>query len=261
MDRPRLEAVFVESLPLIDRIVNSLCRRYGFSADDCDDFRSCVNERLIEDEYAVLRKFRGEAAIGTYLTVVIAMILRDYRVRRWGRWRPSAAALRAGNVAVRLESLVYRQRFQLDEAIRIMKASGETMLTDREIAAMFSRLPRRAPLRLVDAGPASLTGLPSNECADDLVNDGVATDERSAADRALHAALSRLPAEDRLVLRMRFWEGMSIADIARALGLPQKPLYRRVEHSVAALRPLLEAAGVSSDTTRELIESAPRSSA
>jgi RNA polymerase sigma factor (sigma-70 family) len=256
MDRQRLEAVFVANLPLIDRIVSALCRRYGLGGDDSDDFRSCVKERLIEDEYAVLRKFRGEAAIGTYLTVVIAMILRDYRVRRWGRWRPSAAARRGGNIAVRLETLVYRQGFSLDEAIRVLKQSGDVTLSERELVTMFASLPRRAPLKQVNIGATVLADVSSSDGADDLVNDEVATGERTAADRALGDALARLPAEDRVVLRMRFWEGMTVADIARTLHVPQKPLYRRIEHAVATLKPLLEAAGVSADDARELIESA-----
>jgi DNA-directed RNA polymerase specialized sigma24 family protein len=48
---------------------------------------------------------------------------------------------------------------------------------------------------------------------------------------------------------MRYWEGTSVADIARALGLPQKPLYRRLERALAALRAALEAAGVSRHRT------------
>ena len=55
--------------------------------------------------------------------------------------------------------------------------------------------------------------------------------------------------EDRVIVRMRFWEGESVADIARALGLPQKPLYRRLERTLAALRRSLEAAGVSQNDT------------
>jgi RNA polymerase sigma factor for flagellar operon FliA len=220
-----------------------------------------VSERLIQDDYAVLRKFRGESAIATYLTVVVAMILRDFRVRRWGRWRPSAAARRSGTVAVRLEALVYRQGCQLEEAIRIVKASGETSLSARELTALFAGLPRRTPMRLLDVGADSLQELASNDRADDSLEDSMLSAERAATDRALRDALLRIPSDDRVLLQMRYWEGMSIADIARALHIPQKPLYRRVEQAVASLRPLLEAAGVSADTARELIESAPGSTA
>ena len=77
--------------------------------------------RFIENDYAAIRKFRGESSLGTYLTVVVAMLVRDYRVQRWGRWRPSAAARRLGDVAVRLETLVRRNGQAVHEAAETLR--------------------------------------------------------------------------------------------------------------------------------------------
>jgi len=252
--RQRLEAVFVENLSLIDRIVASLCRRHGLHGDEADDFGSWVKERMIEGDYAVLRKFRGESAIATYLTMVIAMMLHEYRVRRWGRWRPSAAARRHGDIAVRLEVLVHRQGHRLHEAIQLLQSSGETQLTERQLVEIFSRLPRRTPLRPVEVGPTPLADIAVNGGADHLVNTMAANEDRAVADRALQEALDALPAEDRVILRMRFWQGLSVAEIAHALHLPQKPLYRRVEHALAVMRRTLETAGISAAQANALLE-------
>jgi RNA polymerase sigma factor for flagellar operon FliA len=46
---------------------------------------------------------------------------------------------------------------------------------------------------------------------------------------------------------------MSVADIARTLRLDQKPLYRRIDGSLARLRPALEAGGVDRDLAAELL--------
>jgi RNA polymerase sigma factor for flagellar operon FliA len=254
--RQRLEAVFVENLPLVDRIVASLCRRHGLHGDEADDFGSWVKERMMEGDYAVLGKFRGESAIATYLTMVIAMMLREYRVRRWGRWRPSAAARRHGDIAVRLEVLVHRQGHRLREAIQLLQLSGETRLSERELVEIFSRLPRRTPLRPVEVGPTPLADIAVNNGADQLVNTTAANAERAMADRALKEALDALPSEDRLILRMKFWQGLSVAEIARALHLPQKPLYRRIEHALAVMRPTLETAGISAAQANALLEEA-----
>ena len=64
----------------------------------------------------------------------------------------------------------------------------------------------------------------------------------------LAMAVARLAPQDRLVLRMRFEDGCSVADIARALQLEQKPLYRRLERMLGELREALEAAGLTRDT-------------
>jgi RNA polymerase sigma factor (sigma-70 family) len=246
-ERRACEALFLAELDWIQETMGALCRRYGMGAADAEDFASWATMRLIDDDYAVLRKFRGESALRTYLVVVLAMLHREYRSRWWGRWRPSAAARRAGPVAVRLETLVHRDGCPLPEAILRLRTAGETALSDRELAVLFATLPRRGPgrTRPVEALLDALASIPDPAAADD----GIAAEERAAERRALEDALRRaleaLPAEDRVIVRMRFWEGTSVADIARALGLPQKPLYRRLERALAALRGSLEASGVS----------------
>src|SRR5215213_773629 len=144
-DRQDPEALLRDNLPTVDRIVASLCRRHGLSGDDADDFRSWVYLQLVEDDYAILRKFRGESSLATYLTVVIAMLFREYRVREWGRWRPSAIARRLGPLAVRLEMLVFRDGCTLSQAGEVLRSEGEKV-SDRELADILAQLPpRRLP--------------------------------------------------------------------------------------------------------------------
>ncbi|HEX7241210.1 MAG TPA: sigma-70 family RNA polymerase sigma factor [Longimicrobiaceae bacterium] len=252
LERQQAEALFLENLARIERIAASLCRRNGLSGDEADDFGSWARMKLVEDDYAVLRKFRGESALPTYLTVVLTMLFRDYRVREWGRWRASAAAQRLGEVAVRLETLVHRDGCSLEEAARRMRAAGATELSDRALAELLGRLPDRSPLRPPTAGLEALEALPAPEGADALVLAGEAERRRRETEEALRRALQRLPVEDRVIVRMRVWEDMSLADVARSLGLPQKPLYRRLERVFTELRRHLEADGVSRERVRDL---------
>jgi RNA polymerase sigma factor (sigma-70 family) len=252
-ERSELEGRFLENLSAIERIVAALCRRHGLSGDNAAEFASWVKLRLVENDYAVLAKFRGESSLTTYLTVVIAMLFRDYRVEHWGRWRPSAAALRHGPVAVRLERLVRRDGYSLDQAGQLLRTSGETTLSDRELAKLLAELPARGPLRPSEIGAEPLADLPAAIGADDSVVREQAQADRRATDEALNRALGHLRAEDQLIVRMRFWEGLSVADVARGLGLPQKPLYRRIEHALSELRRHLEAAGVSRERAREIL--------
>ena len=52
---------------------------------------------------------------------------------------------------------------------------------------------------------------------------------------------------------MRFWEGLSVAQIARGLGVPQKGLYRRFERALARMRRDLERGGLSRHDMRDLL--------
>jgi RNA polymerase sigma factor for flagellar operon FliA len=252
-DTTQLESLFLENLSLIDRITAVLARRNGLVGDDAEDFASWIKLRIVEDDYAILRKFRGESAIGTYLTVVIAMLARDYRVQRFGRWRPSAAARRVGRFAVRLEMLVHRQGYRLDQAGELLRTSGETELSDRELADLLARLPRRAPLRPVEVGAESLATIEAREDVEGVIAAGEHEQERRRIWDLLRETILGFETEDRLILRMRFWDEMSIAEVARALSLDQKPLYRRVDRLLVDLRRRLLAAGVTADEWTHLV--------
>jgi RNA polymerase sigma factor for flagellar operon FliA len=248
-DRQSLEALFLAQLGWIERAAAAVCRRHGLSPDDTVEFTSWAKLKLVENDYAVLGRFRGESAVTTYLVVVIAMLFRDYRAQHWGRWRPSAAARRRGALAVRLETLVYRDRLPLAQAAEALRTSRQTELSDRKLAELLAELPTRAAARPLQVHGAAPHDVPGTGGADDFL----ATEESDARDKILGEALARLTAEDQVLLRLRFWEGLSVADIARSLGVPQKPLYRRLDRAIGEVRAWLEQSGVSREGARAVL--------
>jgi RNA polymerase sigma factor (sigma-70 family) len=247
VDRPSSEALFLQHLPRIEKTVGVLSRRHGFRDAEAADLESWIKLRLIEDDYAIFRKFRGESSITTYLTVVIATLVQDYKVHRWGRWRASAAAQRRGKVAVKLETLVYRHGYQLAEAAELLRSRGDTDLGDRQLADLLNELPRRGPSRPREVGDETLDTRPGESTAEEFVEQGAAADERRIVESALRAAVGRMSPEDQCILNMRFWQNMSVADVARALNLPQKPLYKRLDRAFNELRRELTKHGISSE--------------
>jgi RNA polymerase sigma factor for flagellar operon FliA len=219
------------------------------AGDDAEEFGGWAKMRLIENGYAILARFRGESSLSTYLSVVLATLYGEYRVAEWGRWRPSAAAQREGPLAVRLETLTQRDGLTLGQAAELLRTARETTLSDRELGALAMRFPRRLPLRPVQVGDVRADA-PAASRADDLVEGDAAASELATARHALDEALDELPDEDRLVVRLHYMEAMSVADIARGLALPQKPLYKRLERTLERLRRELERAGV----TREYVQ-------
>src|SRR5918993_5663749 len=73
------EAFFLSNLTLIDQLVASVARRHRLTSADAEDFRSTVYVRLIQDDYATLRKYEGRSSLRTYLTSVIGRLLLDQR--------------------------------------------------------------------------------------------------------------------------------------------------------------------------------------
>ena len=113
----------LDHLALIQHIVRQTGRRRHFSSAEQEDFAGFVNLRLVDDNYAILRKFQHRSSMATYLTAVIALLASDFRNEQWGKWRPSAAATRLGPAAELLERLVYHDLHTLDEAIEIVPRS------------------------------------------------------------------------------------------------------------------------------------------
>ena len=83
-----------------------------------------VRLKLLQDDYAVLRKYRGASSQTTFLTVVISNLFRDHRIKHWGKWRPSAEAKRHGEVAVRLEAAIYRDGQSFEQACGFLAQDG-----------------------------------------------------------------------------------------------------------------------------------------
>jgi len=103
-------------------------------------------------------------------------------------------------------------------------------------------------------GEQALETEPSQQQADATAH---LADRRAAAARigfALHAALGGLAQQEQLILRLRFLDGLAIADIARVLHLESKPLYRRLEAVLKNLRQALRRAGVSEAEARDVLE-------
>jgi RNA polymerase sigma factor (sigma-70 family) len=246
--------LFAANLGLIDRIIGIVCRRASLFGADAEDFASEAKLALIEDDYAVLRKHEGRSSLETYLTVVIRRLLADMRTRTKGRWHASSEAERLGPIAVSLETLVRRDGRTLDEALTHIR-SADPNATREMLEEILRRLPERTGRpRAVDLEGIAYA-IAGGEAADTRA---VAHDVHrvsAIAGNALRELLAELPAEDRVLLRLRYGSEMSIADISRMTRLPQRPLYRRLEWLLARLRSTLTGAGIDRKTAAELVGS------
>ena len=254
-NRAELEAALAEHAAWVDRSAAHVARRHGLRQDDAEEFGSWVRARLVAHDYEVLRKFRGDSSLKTYLGVVVATLFRDFKAHRWGRWRPSAAAQRIGPPAPSLESLTCRYGYSLAAAGELLRTRGETDLSDAELARLMARLPARLPVRPVEVGSAALDQKSGPRGADAELAAADAERERSRVYSLLLRAVEGLPAEDRTAVRLHFWEGMTIAAVAKSLKRDAKPLYKRIERLKTQLRQQMEASGITRADVRGVLGS------
>jgi RNA polymerase sigma factor for flagellar operon FliA len=235
-------AVYLQHLQAIDRIASSLCRRHGIRGADAEDFASEVRLRLLEDDYAVIRKHRGEGSMTTFLMAVIGNLLRDYRIKMWGKWRPSAEAKRLGQTAVLLETAMYRDGFSFEDASALLERNDKLDIDRAQLRQIAKKLPVRGPRRI--EGEEALADVAAVSQSDGRVLEAERQEQHAAAHATMTRWLATLASEDQLIIKLRFYEGLSVADVARALGLPQKPLYPRIARLLETLSVALKGEGL-----------------
>lgn len=242
--------LFRQHLKVIAQSAAAICRRNGVTGQDAEDFEADIRLKLCENDYAVVRKFQGKSSFATFLSVVITKSFVDHQRRVWGKWSASSQAKRLGDVAVQLEALIYRDGRSFDSARQTLEQRHGSAASSETLRAIFVQLPRRSRRHFESAD--GLDFVPSNDEADGDVSATERDEQLATASDALGRALRDLPDEDRLIIRMMYYEGVSVADIARGLHLEQPRLYPRIRHILAALRKTLASQGISPDFLQDV---------
>lgn len=238
MDYQRL---LLDHLDLVDQIVRTTGRRRHLSATEREDFASFVRLRLVEDDYAILRKFQNRSTLWTYLAAVVERLSLDFCVAKWGRWRPSALAERLGPIAVTLERLVTRDSHTIEEAMEIVRTHHDVGKTYAELRRIWDQLPVR--VRTTEVGEAAASTVSSNDRSETEVEDGDRQKDIDRLQRALQTAFGQIPPQDRVVIALRFDQDLSMVQIARLTGSSVPTLHRRLDKSVKQLRLALTSEG------------------
>jgi RNA polymerase sigma factor (sigma-70 family) len=246
-ERIEAERRFVEEFPTIERAIRIACVRAGLRGADADDFGSWVSLKLIEKDYAIIRKYEGRSTFAAFIATVVHRLLLDYRIGQWGKWHASAEAKRAGEIGITIEAMLCRDGRSLDEIMPLL-ARRWPEVTRAEVETIASRLPARLPRpRMVALDPVSQSPR--------AFESGMSV-ERDVAARRLAAvvrgALNRLDHRDRLILRLHFGCSMTIAQVSRALGVEQKPLYRQLQRALTVVRKHLAGAGIGVNDVRDV---------
>src|SRR5262249_21358596 len=146
-------------------------RAHRLTADAGEEFASWALLKLIDNDYAILRKFEGRSNMRTFLISVVNHLFLDWRNAQWGKWRPAAAARRVGQVAIELERLILRDEMPFTEAAELLVSRG--IARSRDVCEeTWALLPQRPLRRLTNE--SELRNLPARE----LANDNVVSTER-----------------------------------------------------------------------------------
>jgi RNA polymerase sigma factor (sigma-70 family) len=255
-DASRGRALLEEHIGLVRKRLGQISRTSGLSHQEAEEFRAWALFKLVENDYRILASWEGRSSFSTYLGVALANLLKDYRIHVWGKWRPSAAARHEGETAILLERLWHCNRLPLDEAIDRMRSEHNVGLSRAEIERLAARLPQKAERRWV--GDEELQKIEVDGRVEERVEDGERARLAERLGAELIPLLRSLSAEERLLLKLSYRDGFTIAAIAPILGRPQKELYSMRDRCLRKLRKALEALGLTPEQVLGLIGSPSR---
>jgi len=204
---------------------------------DCFQF---VCEHLSANSFRRLRKFQpqGPAVFSTWLRAVVRNLCLDWRRKRFGRRRFFNSIARLSTFDQEVFRHLYERRLSLDDTFYSLRTIYPN-LTHAQLAESSSRISSSLTPKQSRLLNARLAGDPqqTNSTFDDTAranvpdptpNPEVLTllNERAGA---LRQALDRLPARERLLIRLRYEQELTLADVAKLLDLGNA---QRVERQI-----------------------------
>jgi RNA polymerase sigma factor (sigma-70 family) len=208
-----------------------------------------VCEELSDAGFRRLRSFRpdGPARFKTWLMAVVANLCIDWNRREQGRVRSFRSVMRLPELDRQVYRCIFEQRMTRTQCFHALlpQFPGLTEVRLAEINARLFQLltPQQRwqlTVRTPTRAPVMRSG--STEDIDELrqvAQPGPGPDQLAEEAQelvVLQQALASLPAGQRLLLRLRYEQGLSLAEIARLTGQPDPfCVDRLVRAAVAAL--------------------------
>ena len=221
--------------------------------DDAMDVYVRVCEHLADDDGARLRRHDpGKGALGAWLRTVVQNVVVDWLRSERGRRRLFQSIKRLDQFDQRVFELRYWQWRQAAEIAELLAAELQRPVTMSDVFDAFERIDaalssrQRAELLSTLGRRRAASSVEDEVVARTLSSHAPSVEYEMAANedaRALGAALRGLPAEDSLIALLLFVDGLSRAQVERALHIT--PITRRRTRGILArLRELLERQGV-----------------
>ncbi len=220
-----------ENIHIIDQAIKCICHRHNLSEEEGEEFAAEARYKLVENDYKIVREFKGKSTLKTYLVTVINRLFIDKKRAEHGRWRASEKAKQIGEVAVKLDELLHKDNYSLDEAYQILRINYKIKLSEEELDSIFHKIDKERTPRIKEES--------EEEIASAIPDPGLMPDEEVEKGRIEKAAerlftlvdeiSCTLSENDRLALRMKFQDDHSISDISQCLGISRNDIEKRMK--------------------------------
>jgi len=187
-----------------------------------------ICEQLSANDFRRLRRFdlAGRASFSTWLCAVVRNLCLDWHRKEHGRHRVFGSVARRSTMDQLLFEIVFRRGLSAEEAREELSRRG-VELSFAAVEERISEIRRCLSSRqlwLLSSGKAMLDSIDGEEDGTYTVEpaDPAPDPESLVALRETHrqvsAALASLTASDRLLIRLRYQEGLPLQQVAKLVG-------------------------------------------
>jgi RNA polymerase sigma factor (sigma-70 family) len=215
--------------------------------DQAQDCFLHICEKLCENGFRRLRRFDEKRGVPfeAWLSSVANNLCHDWRRQQFGRRRTPTAILALEQFDQQVYRLKFERRLDISTCLSLLQKNNSG-LTHEILSASLGRihnaLSSRQRWRLNFLNQPADQRMVSQEAGHVLIADTgdsgpVETTLLSHELESLNQALARLISDQRLVLRLRFEESLSLQDVARIMRLDNlHQARRRIEKALEQLR-------------------------
>jgi RNA polymerase sigma factor (sigma-70 family) len=214
-------------------VVLQVVHLYTQDEDQVHDCFVFVCERLRRDDLRKLRKFKpeGSASFPTWLRAVTRNLCLDWYRKRYGRPRPYRSITRLPKLEQEVFRAVHMQSLTESEAFNSLKVLYPALdwsvfrdclvRIERALSSQQSwRLTASSPRLLsLSSSPRDPQGLEQDTEIPDLEHDPEDETSRRQYMAALQQALGHLTTKERLIVRLRFEQELTLEQIAQLTHL------------------------------------------
>ena len=243
------QAAWCAFLDRYSSLIYHIVRSFDRDPDRSGNCFLFICERLSANDSRRLRKFDlgGRASFSTWLCAVVRNLCLDWHRKEHGRHRVFGPVARRSTTDQLLFELVFRRGFSTEEA--------REELSRRSVELSFAAVEERIcdlrrclssrQLWLLSSGKSMVDSIDGEEGTPVIEPADPAPDpEALVALRETHqvvsAALAQLTGSDRLLIRLRYQEGLTLQQVAKLVGLKDpQTADRRLREIIEKIRQTL----------------------
>ena len=221
-----------------------------------------VMDKLKDKNCRVLRQFKGNSRLSTYITAIIANQAVDLIRKKRGRGREKERAKQFGDRGLQIYELAVVEGRSPSEIFRIIESDRGISLSQEDIEMMVDKIKgkRNSDISIEENNHTVKKGSFVDEKGEPVVPDLKSNPEetflvkqqREKRMEIFNHIISRLNGEERLILKMRFhlddMDGSAkIERISEVLGISKKAVYSRIGRTLKKCKDMIQQMGVNID--------------